>query len=212
MERMGAVRQQIVAGNAGRALQMLDSLQPHVPDHPNLLFLRAHALGKAGRMSEAAEAIRSLQRRDPRYAQLALRDSSVIALRPDFPAIDSLAAAASRPFTSATVWATIAERDLIAEGTAYDPATNSVLVGSLNMYKVVAIGPDGSVADRMVGGAGDVVTDADGTVYVTDSRSGRVFRRRSRDTTLQHFAARSDDLSQRHHDLVRRARPLRHRC
>lgn len=250
MERMAAVRQQIVAGNAARALQMLDSLQPLVPDHPNLLFLRAHALGKAGRMSEAAEAIRSLQRRDARYAQLALRDSSVMALRPDFPAIDSLAAAASRPFTRAKVWAMIAERDLIAEGTAYDPATRSVLVGSLNMYKVVAIAPDGSVSDRVAVGAGgirsiagihvdtargvlwaasnarydtptdstpsalfafdartgafrarvpvpdsgahflnDIVTGADGTVYVTDSRSGRVFRARSGDTILQHFAA-----------------------
>ena len=153
---MAEVRREIVAGNTDRALRLLDSIATVVPDHPNVPYLRAHALGRAGRMTEAAVAIRTLLRRDARYAQLALRDSSVIALRSDFPTVDSLAAAASRPFNSAEVWATIAERDLVAEGTAYDPATRSVLVGSLNKHKIVAIAPDGSVTDRVPPGTGGV--------------------------------------------------------
>ena len=245
MARMAEVRREIVAGNADRALRILDTLHAAVPDHPNLPYLRAHALGRAGRMAEAAEAIRVLLRRDPRYAQLALRDSSVGALRGDFPDVDSLAAAASRPFLGAAVWATIAERDLVAEGTAYDPSTRSVLVGSLNKHKIVAIAPDGAVTDRVAPGAGgvrsivgihvdtargvlwaasnarydtpadstpsalfafdartgafraklplpepgphflnDVVTGADGTVYVTDTQAGRVWRARPGDAAL----------------------------
>ena len=75
------------------------------------------------------------------------------ALRPEFAHVDSLARLAERPISLGTVWATIAERDLIAEGTAWDPATRSVLVGSLNKYKIVAIAPDGAVTDRVAAGA-----------------------------------------------------------
>ena len=245
---MTETRREIVAGNTVRALRLLDSLDAVVPDHPNVPYLRAHALGRAGRMTEAAAVIRKLLGRDPRYAQLALRDSSVMALRRDFPTVDSLAAAASRPFTAAAVWAAIAERDLVAEGTAYDPATRSVLVGSLNKHKVVAIAPDGSVSDRVAPGAGgvrsivgihvdsargilwaasnarydtpadstpsalfgfdartgairrrlplpeagahflnDVVASGDGTVYVTDTQAGRVWRALPGDTALHAF-------------------------
>jgi sugar lactone lactonase YvrE len=250
MARMADVRREIVAGNADRALRMLDSIAAVLPDHPNVPYLRAHALGRAGRMTEAAAEIRRLLRRDARYAQLALRDSTVIGLRPDFPAVDSLAAVASQPFIAAEVWASIAERDLVAEGTAYDPATRSVLVGSLNKHKIVAIAPDGSVTDRVAAGVGglrsvvgihvdtargllwaasnarydtpadstpsalfafdartgafrarlpvqgagphflnDVVSAADGTVYVTDTQAGRVWRAQRGDSALKGFAA-----------------------
>ena len=244
LERFGEVRREIVARNATRALALLDSLAAIVPDHPNVTYLRAHAFGAAGRMEDAAAAIRALLRWDARYAQLALRDSSVIALRPQFPRIDSLAAVAARPMTRATVWATLAERDLVPEGTAYDPATRSVLLGSLNKHKIVAIGPDGTVSDRVAPGSSglrsvvgvhvdtvrgilwaasnarydtpadstpsalfafdaptgafrfrvaappgphflnDLVVSPDGTVYVTDSRAGRVWYARPGERTL----------------------------
>lgn len=250
IERMAEVRREITAGNAIRALAILDTIAAVVPDHPNVPYLRAHALGRAGRMPEAEEAIRTLLRRDPRYAGLALRDSSVIALRARFPEVDSLVAAVSRPVSNARVWATIAEPDFLPEGTAYDPATRSVLVGSLNKYRVVAIAPDGSVSDRVAPGAGgvrsiagihvdtvrgvlwvasnarfdtpadstpsalfafdartgafrsrtpvpdgaphflnDVVTTGDGTVYVTDTRAGRVWRARPGAKALEPFTA-----------------------
>ena len=53
------------------------------------------------------------------------------------------------PIARARAWAVLEERDLVLEGTAWDPATRSVLVGSLNKYKVVAIAEDGSVSDRV---------------------------------------------------------------
>lgn len=251
LERMPAVRREIIAGNAERALRMLDTIASAVPNHPNVPYLRAHALGRAGKMSEATEAIQSLVRLDARYAQAALRDSTVISLRTTFPTVDSLAALASRPVSRATVWTSIAERDLIAEGTAYDPGTKSVLIGSLNKHKIIAIAADGSVKDRVAAGTAgirsiagihvdatrnnlwaasnarydtptdstrsalyafdarsgafrkrlalpdssrphflnDIATGTDGTVYVTDTQDGRVWRALPGENVLQHFAA-----------------------
>lgn len=151
---MADVRRAIVARDAARALALLDSIAQVVPDHPNVTFLRAHAFGVAGQTDSAAAAIRMLLRWDARYAQLALRDSSVIALRPRFPQVDSLVERIARPFATATVWATIHERDLVPEGTAYDPATGSVLLGSLNKHKIIVIEPDGAISDRVPPGSG----------------------------------------------------------
>ena len=176
MQRMPEVRRLINERQGAAALRLLDSLAPQVPAHPNLPYLRAHAYGVLGRTEEAAREIRALLRVDARYARLALRDSSVASLRRRFPAVDSLAELASRPVNSAWVWATIAERDLIAEGTAYDPATQSVLVGSLNKHKIVAIAPDGKVSDRVAAGAeglrsvvGIHVDSARGTLWVASN-------------------------------------------
>jgi sugar lactone lactonase YvrE len=153
LARMGEVRQAITAGNAAAALALLDTIAAVAPDHPNVVFLRAHANGLAGRRAEARADLTRLLRWDARFAQAALRDTNVAALRADFPLVDSLVQVVSRPVSTGVVWATIAERDLVAEGTAYDPATRSVLVGSLNKHKIVAIAPDGSVADRVPAGA-----------------------------------------------------------
>ncbi len=152
LSRMAEVRREINAGNAARALLLLDSLHAVAPDHPNVVFLRAHASGLAGRHADARAALTKLLRWDPRFARAALRDTNVVALRPEFAHVDSLARLTERPTSLGSVWATIAERDLVAEGTAWDPATRSVLVGSLNKHKVVAIAPDGSITDRVAAG------------------------------------------------------------
>ena len=250
MERMPEVRRLIQARDARGALDLLRLIQSRVPGHPNIAFLRAHAYGVAGMLDSAEADIRRLLAWDARYAQLALRDSSVAGLRARFPTIDSLAARAGRPVSTASVWATIAEVDLVAEGTAYDPATRSVLIGSLHKYKVVAIAADGTVSERVAPGAGgvrsiagihvdtlrgilwaasnarfdtpgdstasalyafeagtgafrhrvalaaagahflnDITTAPDGTVFVTDSRAGRVWTARPDERVLRDFGA-----------------------
>src|SRR5215211_174581 len=153
LDRMADVRRAIIARDTAKAFALLDTLRTVAPDHPNLAFLRAHANGLAGRNADARAEITRLLRWDARYARAALRDTNVIALRADFVAVDSLARLAERPISLASVWATIAERDLIAEGTAWDASTRSVLVGSLNKHKIIAIAPDGSVTDRVAAGA-----------------------------------------------------------
>ncbi|HYC52785.1 MAG TPA: hypothetical protein VEB19_16850 [Gemmatimonadaceae bacterium] len=250
MARMPEIRREIQAGNARNALAILRSIQAEVAGHPNFTFLRAHAYGAAGILDSAEMDIRRLLRWDARYAQLALRDTSVAALRPRFRNIDSLAARDARPVNHASVWATINEPDLVAEGTAYDPATRSVLIGSLHKYKILAIGPDGAVSERVAPRAGgihsivgihvdsvrgilwaasnprfdapddstpsalfafdartgafrqklpvpaggarfinDITTAPDGTVFVTDSRAGRVWTARPGETALRDFGA-----------------------
>ena len=153
LARMSEVRRAINARDTATAFALLDSLHSVAPDHPNLILLRAHANGLAGRTAEARTGIMRLVRLDARFARAALRDTTVAMLRTEFPSIDSLARAAEQPVSLGTVWATIAERDLVAEGTAWDSATQSVLVGSLNKHKIVAIARDGSVTDRVTAGA-----------------------------------------------------------
>src|SRR5687768_9426608 len=51
--RMAEVRREINAGNSARALALIDSLAAIIPDHPNVVFLRAHANGLAGRADAA---------------------------------------------------------------------------------------------------------------------------------------------------------------
>ena len=176
LARMAEVRRAIVAGDGTRALALLDTIGAAAPDHPNVPFLKAHALGLAGRRGEAAAEIRTLLRWDARYARAALRDTNVAMLRAEFPQVDSLARLAEQPVSTGTVWATIAERDLIAEGTAYDPATRSVLIGSLHKNKVIAIAPDGSVSDRVAAGTNGLhsvvgihVDSARGTLWVASN-------------------------------------------
>src|SRR5688500_2310497 len=90
LARMGEVRQAITAGNAAAALALLDTIAAVAPDHPNVVFLRAHANGLAGRRAEARADLTRLLRWDARFAQAALRDTNVAALRADFPLVDSL--------------------------------------------------------------------------------------------------------------------------
>src|SRR5688500_12912135 len=153
LARLGEVRRHITAGNATAALALVDSLATIAPDHPSVVFLRAHANGLAGKDDAARADVMKLLRWDARYARLALRDTTVARLRRDFPGVDSIAILAEQPVSLGSVWATIAERDLVAEGTAWDPSTRSVLGGSLNKHKIVAIAPDGTVSDRVAAGA-----------------------------------------------------------
>ena len=150
--QMGEIRKAIIARDTAKAFALLDSIRSAVGDHPNYLYLRAHANGMAGRHAEARADIQRLKKLDVRFARAALRDSSVASLRGEFADVDSLAKLADQPLAGGSVSATIAERDLVPEGTAWDPFTRSVLVGSLNKYKIVAIAPNGAVTDRVAPG------------------------------------------------------------
>lgn len=152
--QMGETRKAINARDTTRAFVLLDSIRQATPDHPNYPYLLAHAHGMAGRHDGARAAINQLLKWDARYARAALRDTSVAVLRREFTHVDSLASLAEKQVSTGEVWATVAERDLIPEGTAWDPVSRSVLIGSLNKYKIIAIAADGSVSDRVAAGTG----------------------------------------------------------
>src|SRR5688500_8828310 len=234
--RVEAVRRAVTARDHATALAHADSLWAKAPAHPQSALTRAVALAAAGRDAEAEQVVRVLLRWDARYARRALQDSTLRHMRERLGVdVDSLARLADLPVSRGEVWAVLEERDLVPEGTAWDPSTRSLLVGSLNKSKVVAIGADGVARDRVPSGAhglgsvvgihvdsvrgvlwvsstprfdnaadtitpavfafdvatgafgrrvnmtgrpsflNDLTTTPDGTLYVTDSRAGRVF-------------------------------------
>ncbi|HEX6053485.1 MAG TPA: tetratricopeptide repeat protein, partial [Gemmatimonadaceae bacterium] len=249
--RLADARRASAAGDHATALRIVDSLAAAHPHHPNVVFARAVALGAAGRAAEAESVVRQLLRWDPRYARSALRDSALAALRARLGTdVGRLADRADWPVARARVLTVLEERDLVPEGTAWDPVTRSVLVGSLNKNKVIAIATDGSVSDRVPPGASglgsvvgihvdtlrrvlwvasnarydrttdttrsalyafdaptgtfkarypasdpgphflnDLTTTPDGTVYVTDTRAGAVWRLRPGGTALERLDA-----------------------
>ena len=249
--RLQDARRASAAGDHATAVRIVDSLAALYPHLPNAIFSRALALGAAGRLDEAERVVRQLARWDGRYARSALRDSALAPLRERLGAeVARLAERSDVPVARAQVLTVLAERDLVPEGTAYDPATRSVLIGSLNKNKIVAIAPDGSVSDRVPRGAhglgsivgihvdaarnilwvasnarydratdtthaalfaldartgafkarypapgdgphflNDITTGRDGTVYMTDTRAGAVWRLRPGASALERYDA-----------------------
>jgi sugar lactone lactonase YvrE len=245
------IRRSSAAGDHSRAIAMADSLVARFPNHPNVVLVRTVAVARSGNLREALRGVQQLQRWDPRYVPIALRDSSLAPLSGQLnrARIDSLVEARNRQVSRARVWATIAEPDLVPEGTAWDPITRSVLIGSLNRSKILAIASDGGVTERVrTGAAGigsvagihvdaarrrlwvtsnarfddpadstasflyafdaatgvyvtryqlsgggprflnDITTGQDGTVYVTDSNSGRVYTLTPNGRWLEEYA------------------------
>ena len=149
-----SIRTAMARGDHESSTRIADSLWRVFPGHPSLVMLRAQAMAAAGRLGEAEQDIRRLLAWDARYARRALQDSVLAPLRPRLDSIVApRATRADAPVSRGKVWATIAEPDFVPEGTAWDPATRSVLVGSLNKQAIVAIAADGKVSDRVVRGA-----------------------------------------------------------
>ena len=172
-------RKAIAERDAATAIRLTDSLLAWYPDYPNVALMRARALMIGSRPDDAERAVRQLLRWDARYARFALTDSILkpLAGRLRDVNVAALAAAADSGVSRGSVWATIAERDLIPEGTAYDHSTRSVLIGSLNKYKIIAISTDGTVSERVApraGGLGSVVgihvDSARGILWVASNR------------------------------------------
>lgn len=172
-------RRAIAARDVAGALAVTDSLMTWHPDYPNTALLRARALMIASRPVEAEKEVRKLLGWDPRYARFALTDSILRPLAPRLAdvQIDQLAAKADSPLSRGAVWQTLDERDLILEGTAWDPATRSLLLGSLHKNKIIAIAPDGTVSERVKRGdnglasvVGIHVDSARGILWVASNR------------------------------------------
>jgi sugar lactone lactonase YvrE len=172
-------RRAIAARDSAAAIKATDSLIAWYPHYPNTVLLRARAEMVGGRPSDAERSLRRLLAWDPRYVRYALTDSILKPLGSRLTDVDvnALAARADSPVSHGRVWATIEERDLIAEGTAWDGTTKSVLIGSLNKNKIVAITPDGKVSDRVAAssnGLGSVVgihvDSARGILWVASNR------------------------------------------
>ena len=159
--KLGEARR-LAGVDTAHAIALADSALAGVPDHPQFVYSHAITMARVGRTKEAAAGVRRLLGWDARFAQRVLRDSAMAEVRAGFDTVEIArrAESASQAVSGGTVWATIDERDLVPEGTAYDPKTRSLLVSSMHKNKILAIAPDGRVSERVparTAGLGSVV-------------------------------------------------------
>lgn len=149
-----SARTAMAAGNHETAVRLADSIWRQFPGHPGLVILRAQSLVAAGRLDDGERDVRRLLAWDARYARRALQDTIMVPLRLRLESIVTpLAARADSAIGRGRVVATVEERDFVPEGTAWDPVTRSILIGSLYKNAIIAIAPDGRVSDRVERGS-----------------------------------------------------------
>ncbi len=119
------------------------------PQVPSVAYhhARAHALG--GSRDSATLLLRRLAAEGAAVLLDATEDSALTSLRAT-PAWTTIAAGierARRPIATSTPAFELAERDLTAEGTAWDGKTRTLFLSSLYKRKIVAVAPDGTARD-----------------------------------------------------------------
>ena len=140
---VGAMREK----HYDEAVVHLEAVLAAAPSHPGVMAALARASLAAGK-PEAA--LSWLDRAVSLGGGLeALRDDALVKLLETAGgrAIKGRADALRQPAGSMEAAFRVAERDLIPEGIAYDPATRSFFLGSIRKRKIVRIGPDGRVSD-----------------------------------------------------------------
>jgi hypothetical protein len=113
---------------------------------------RAHAL--AGSTDSALALLDRIAAEGATVAHEAPADSAFDRLRgsPRWKGVASRIAASQRPISTSTTAFELPERDLTAEGTAWDARTRTLFLSSLYKRKIVAIGPDGAARDFIAEG------------------------------------------------------------
>jgi hypothetical protein len=71
---------------------------------------------------------------------------------PEFQRLAAQATADNPPITRSRTAFTVADKELIPEGLAWDPATRKLYLGSIHKQKIVEIVPDGTVRDFVASG------------------------------------------------------------
>jgi sugar lactone lactonase YvrE len=125
------------------------------PAVPGVVYHRARALALAGRRDSAVALLDRLARQGAVAAFEAPTDSAFTGLVADAGFKEALEAIgrAREPLVRSTPAFELAERDLIAEGVAYDTRSGTLFVSSLYKRKIVAVARDGSVRDFVATGA-----------------------------------------------------------
>jgi sugar lactone lactonase YvrE len=140
------------AGNAAKALPDLEAAAAVFSRNAEVLVSLAKAKALSG---DPEGALAPLSRAvalgygagadtDPAFASLSARP----AFRALLPAIREN----GRPIGAAKVAFTLAEKDLIPEGVAWDPGSRTLFVGSLAKRKIVAVAADGTARDFVPSG------------------------------------------------------------
>jgi streptogramin lyase len=119
------------------------------PTSPVVAYHYARALALTGSADSALALLQRLAAEGALSAFDAPADSAFAGLtgRPAFKGIAERIARARRPVSRSRTAFELAERDLIPEGTAYDPGTRTLYLSSFYKRKIVAVSENGSVRD-----------------------------------------------------------------
>jgi len=126
----------------GKAFAIAPQVPPVAYHHA-----RAHAL--AGRTDSALALLTRLATEGAVVAHEAPADSAFDRLRrsPEWSVVAERIEASRQPISTSTTAFELPERDLLAEGTAWDAKTRTLYLSSLYKRKIVAISPDGTTRD-----------------------------------------------------------------
>ena len=121
---------------------------------PPVAYHRARALALSGRTDSALALLERIAAEGAVVAYEAGTDSAFDRLRssPGWTRVAASIDASRRPITTSRPAFELAERDLTAEGTAWDRKTRTLFLGSLYKRKIVAIARDGAPRDLIVPG------------------------------------------------------------
>lgn len=119
------------------------------PTSPVLAYHFARALALAGSDDSALGLLRRLAAEEAVSVFDARADSAFARLAPgpEFEAVTRRIAAARRPIGRSSVAFELPERDLIPEGTAWDPGTGTLYLSSFYKRKIVAVDSRGTARD-----------------------------------------------------------------
>ncbi|MCI0605749.1 SMP-30/gluconolactonase/LRE family protein [bacterium] len=139
------IQQTFEAKDYQSALRHLNIALEIAPKHPSFLYYQARALMLTGQQDQALknlEEIVALGAAPPEHADFASVQNSE-----RWKAIAKQSQLNKTPTHMSDVAFLIPQKDLILEGTAYDPVRKTFYTGSIYRRKILAIDPDGKVRD-----------------------------------------------------------------
>jgi SMP-30/Gluconolactonase/LRE-like region len=134
-------------GDAAAAVEPLTRAARDFPQHPGFVYPLARALALTGDRDAALTHLERVVAM--RFGYGAPEEPAFQSLRDD-PRFQDLVRRIERaraPVVKGKVAVTLEERDLIAEGIAFDPRREVLYVGSIHKRKIVAVDRDGRVYD-----------------------------------------------------------------
>jgi sugar lactone lactonase YvrE len=124
------------------------------PGVPPVAYHHARALALSGAIDSAAGLLQRLATQGAVVVFEAASDSAFAAIvtSPAWRTIAEKIAHAGKPISTSTPAFELPERDLTAEGTAWDSKTRTLFLSSMYKRKIVAIAPAGTVRDFIASG------------------------------------------------------------
>jgi len=126
-----------------------EALRPGVP---RLVYNVACAEARNGNAAAAAKRVEELLDRKIDFGSEKDDDFAAVAGSPEFAGVRRKLALLRRPVGGSSVAFRLPEKDLLTEGLAYDPESQSFFVGSVHRKKILRRSPDGKVSDFVAEG------------------------------------------------------------